>query len=598
MNNGAAGGDGSAKSKMDWAGGVHAEVIVADTQKKSSNFMIQGAILGAASIVVRLIGLVYRVPLNNILGAEGIAYYGVAFDVYSILLLLSSYSMPLAVSKMVSARVALGQYRNVRKVLIHAIFFSLLLGLAAFAITFFGAQIFANILNYPQSAMALKVLSPALVILSVLGVLRGYFQGYGNMVPTALSNIFEQIVNAVVSIVASTVLFNLASTAAAGNNTPSAMGAAGGTLGTVMGAFTALVFMIILVIAGNKKLNRRIAEDTTRVTDTTGQIMKVMVLTILPVILSTTIYNISSLLDTGIFGNLMMYSGLDQSTITAMNGMTVPWTELTTEVKQQLIAILTGMYTGNYRLLINVPIALASALASSLIPSVVASMAQKNHSQVIRKIESSVKLTMLIAFPCAVGIGVLSKPIISVLFSSCADIDKVSLMLMIGCISIVLYSLSTITNSILQGIDKMRIPVIHSAISLVIHIIFLAAAMMLTQFNIFCVVVADVLFALLMCILNHRSIKKYLDYKQEVKKTFLLPLISSVIMGAAAFGIYTLIHKLLHSNLIALIAAIIAAVIVYAVMLLLLRVIEQEELEMLPMGGKLARTAKKLHLMR
>ena len=571
---------------------------MADTQKKNSNFMVQGAILGAASILVRLIGLVYRVPLNNILGAEGIAYYGVAFDVYSILLLLSSYSMPLAVSKMVSARVALGQYRNVRKVLRHAILFSLAMGVAAFCITFFGAQIFANILNYPQSAVALKVLSPALVILSVLGVLRGYFQGYGNMVPTALSNIFEQIVNAVVSIVAATVLYNAAVSAATGSNTPSAMGAAGGTLGTVMGAFTALVFMVILVLAGRKKLNAKAAADTTNEPDTTKQILKVMVLTILPVILSTTIYNISSLLDTGIFGNLMMYCGLDQATITHMNGMTVPWSELTTEVKQQLIAVLTGMYTGNYRLLINVPIALASALASSLIPSVVASVAQKARGQVIRKIESAIKLTMLIAFPCAVGMGVLAKPIISLLFSSCADIDKVSLMLMIGCVSIVFYSLSTITNSILQGIDKMRIPVIHSAISLVAHIIFLAAAMMISGFNIFCVVVADVLFALLMCILNHRSIKKYLNYRQEIKKTFILPLVSSAIMGACAFGIYYLIHKVLGSNLVALVAAIIVAVIVYALLLLVLRIIDQEELEMLPMGGRIAKVCRKLHLLR
>lgn len=563
--------------------------------------MVQGAILGIASIVVRIIGLIYRVPLNNILGAEGIAYYGVAFDVYSILLLLSSYSMPLAVSKMVSARVALGQYRNVRKVLIHAILFSLVLGLTAFAITFFGAGVFARILNYPQSAVALKVLSPALVILSVLGVLRGYFQGFGNMVPTAVSNIIEQIINAIVSIAAATILYNAAVSAVnAGTpgERPEALGAAGGTLGTVLGAFAAMIFMILLIVLSRKKMNRMIAKDKTEQADSTGMILKILVLTILPVILSTTIYNISSLLDTGLFGNLMMVSGLEQSTITAMNGMTVPWEALSTVDKQQLIAILTGMYTGNYRLLINVPVALSSALASSLIPSIVTSVARKNRGGVIRKVESSIKLTMIIAFPCAVGLGVLAKPIITLLFPSCADIDKVSLMLMIGCVSVVLYSLSTITNSILQGIDRMRVPVIHAAISLVVHIAFLVIIMLITKFNIFCVVVADILFALMMCILNHRSIKKYLNYRQELKKTFILPLVSALVMGALSLIVQKLVYRFVGSNLISIICAFIIAVIVYAVMLLVLRIVDEEELDMVPFGGKIAKVARKLHLMR
>ena len=152
---------------------------------------MQGAILGVSSILVRLIGIIYRVPLNNILGEKGVAYYGVAFDVYSILLLLSSYSLPLAVSKMVSKRTTLKEYKNTKRIFIFALIFALCCGIAAFCITFFGADLFAKILNYPQSAIALRVLSPALIILSVLGVMRGYFQGLGTMIPTAISNIFE-----------------------------------------------------------------------------------------------------------------------------------------------------------------------------------------------------------------------------------------------------------------------------------------------------------------------------------------------------------------------------------------------------------------------
>ena len=552
---------------------------MADRKKSKSNFMMQGAILGASSILVRIIGLIYRVPLNNILGEKGVAYYGVAFDVYSILLLLSSYSLPLAVSKMVSKRVTLKEYRNTKRIFIFALIFALCCGVAAFCITFFGADFFAKILHFPQSAIALRVLSPALIILSILGVMRGYFQGLGTMIPTAVSNIFEQIVNAIVSIVAATVLFKSVTDAKAAaypfDNVREAYGAAGGTLGTVSGAFAALLFMIFLFMLYRKTLNRQIANDTTEYEEPAKEIIRVLVITIIPVILSTTIYNISGLIDSGLFSNIMVSKGVS-------------------EAEKD---IMTGMFTGNYRLIVNVPIALASALASSLIPSVVKSMTQNNKSGVIRKVESSIKVSMIVAMPCAAGIGALSRQIIGFLFPTSVDPDKVSLMLMIGCISVVLYSLSTITNSILQGIDKMRIPVIHSAIAIVIHVVVLVAMLYIFKIDVFCLVICDMLFAFIVCFLNARSLRRYIGYKQEIKKSFLLPAICSVVMGIAAFFISKGIFKLIRSYAVSVLITIVISVIIYGALLLLLKVIDAEEVYMMPGGAKLYALAKKLHLM-
>ena len=552
---------------------------MADSKKSKSNFMMQGAILGVSSILVRIIGLIYRVPLNNILGEKGVAYYGVAFDVYSILLLLSSYSLPLAVSKMVSKRVTLKEYRNTKRIFIFALIFALCCGVAAFCITFFGADFFAKILHFPQSAIALRVLSPALIILSILGVMRGYFQGLGTMIPTAVSNIFEQIVNAIVSIVAATVLFKSVTDAKAAaypfDNVREAYGAAGGTLGTVSGAFAALLFMIFLFMLYRKTLNRQIANDTTEYEEPAKEIIRVLVITIIPVILSTTIYNISGLIDSGLFSNIMVSKGVS-------------------EAEKD---IMTGMFTGNYRLIVNVPIALASALASSLIPSVVKSMTQNNKSGVIRKVESSIKVSMIVAMPCAAGIGALSRQIIGFLFPTSVDPDKVSLMLMIGCISVVLYSLSTITNSILQGIDKMRIPVIHSAIAIVIHVVVLVAMLYIFKIDVFCLVICDMLFAFIVCFLNARSLRRYIGYKQEIKKSFLLPAICSVVMGIAAFFISKGIFKLIRSYAVSVLITIVISVIIYGVLLLLLKVIDAEEVYMMPGGAKLYALAKKLHLM-
>ena len=541
--------------------------------------MAQGAILGAASIIVRIIGLVYRIPLNNILGEKGVAYYGVAFDVYSILLLLSSYSMPLAVSKMVSARVTLGKYKQTKRLFIFCLFFALCVGAAAFCITFFGADLFARILNYPESAVAIKVLSFALIILSVLGVLRGFFQGFGSMVPTALSNIVEQIINAVISIVAAKALYNVGCDADPENftfeNVAEAYGAAGGTLGTVLGAGAALIFLIILFFAKRPGFMENVRADENEEKEKVSYILKILVVTIIPVILSTTIYNLGSLINSGVFSNIMDAKGTDGD----------------------LIDTLTGMYTGNYKVIINVPIALASALSSSVIPSIVASRTRKDDEAVKGKIRSAIKVTMLVAIPSAVGIGVLAKPIMNLLFPTSVDPDKVSLMLMIGAVAVVFYSLSTITNGILQGIDKMRLPVIHAAISLVTHVAILIVLLYTTDMNIFAVVIADMIFAFMMCVMNHASLKKHLGFKQEWKTTFIMPLICAAVMGVLCRLAYQGLYLLSGSNAVSVVLAIIIAIIIYALCLLLTKTVTKDEVLAFPGGGRLYKLMHKLKLL-
>ncbi len=224
-------------------------------KRKESNFVVQGSILAVASIVVRIIGIAYRIPMINIIGDEGMGYYGTAFNVYNIALLLSSYSLPLAVSKMVSARLAGKQYRNAARILRAALCYATIVGAFAAAVIWFGADFFAkDVFFMPYAAFALRTLAPTVWIMAYLGVFRGYFQGQGTMVPTAFSQVFEQIVNAIVSVAAGSFLFNEAlKTEVLKNQTgdgySNAWGAAGGTIGTGAGAFTALIFLLFLFAA-------------------------------------------------------------------------------------------------------------------------------------------------------------------------------------------------------------------------------------------------------------------------------------------------------------------------------------------------------------
>ena len=220
---------------------------MAKKKSKAGGFLVQGSILAFAGIITKIIGAVYRIPMLSIMGLEGQGYYDIAFQVYSIALLISSYSLPLAVSKLVSARIAKGQKRNAYRVLKAAMAFAAASGLLITLIVFLGSDFIADsIMGASLSSYALRVLAPGLLIVALMGVLRGYFQGTGTMIPTAISQVLEQIVNAIVSIIGAAVLLGYGQTAAERQNNDllgPAYSAAGGTLGTVAGALIGLVFL-------------------------------------------------------------------------------------------------------------------------------------------------------------------------------------------------------------------------------------------------------------------------------------------------------------------------------------------------------------------
>ncbi len=212
-----------------------------------------------------------------------------------------------------------------------------------------------------------------------------------------------------------------------------------------------------------------------------------------------------------------------------------------------------------------------------------------------RKVGYSIRFIMVIAIPCAVGMGVLASPILQLLFQDSRQMPV--RMMQIGAVSIIFYSLSTLSNGILQGINRMNAPVKNALITLAIHMGVLTALMYVLDLNIYAVVWANTFFSLMMCILNGLAIRRYLRYRQEIKRTFVVPGISALIMGIVVYGVYLLLMKAVGSNAVATIASIVVGVGVYGVVLLLLRGLREKELQSFPMGGTIVKIAKKLKLM-
>lgn len=544
------------------------------TNRKQNNFIIQGSILAIASLLSRIIGLLYRVPMTNIIGNEGMGYYSNAFNIYNLALIVSSYSMPLAVSKLVAAYCVKKEYKNSYRVFKAALIVSGIPSLIVSLVIYFGADFFAGVIfNSPPSAIPLRMVAPNIFLMSIIGTLRGYFQGKNTMMPTSVSQLLEQIVNAFVSVFAA-YNFMVANSASLQIG---AYGAAGGTLGTVVGAISALLFLGFVYYAYRPIIKKQIRRDTLSPIEDYSSIYKMLLITIAPVILSQTVYQLSGTIDSALFGNIMHSKGFTLEEYSAMS----------------------GIYSQKYNLLINVPVAIASSIAASMVPAIVRARTQGAHREVKKKIHVAIKFNMIIAIPSAVGMTVLAKPILNMLFPTTDEYaaQLAIRLLMIGSIAIVFYALSTISNAVLQGINKMSIPVKHSAISLAIHVVLVAILLKYTNIGVNALVIGNITFPLVVCILNWMSIGKLLRYKQELLQSFLIPTICSFIMGIVAFLAYKGIHFVVHSNAVATILSIGIAAAAYFILLILFKGITQDELYGLPKGYLIIRLAKKFHLM-
>ncbi len=539
-----------------------------DDKTSGKHIIKQGTILAAASVISRIIGMLYRSPMAAVIGDKGNGLYSFAFEIYSIALILSSYSMPLAVSKLLSARFAKKEYKNADKIYKFAYIFAAVSGMVMALILFFGAGTIERLSGHEGLALPLKVLAPTVFVVALAGTIRGFFQSRNTMMPTAVSQLAEQIINAIVSIVAAVILVRFA----ANEFDKARYGAAGGTIGTLFGALSSLMFLIFLFVIYKPRMKKHLSHDKVGVTVSNEEVLKLIVATIVPVILSQTVYQSIGVVDGFMFGNL--YKGSDSTA-------------------------LYGIYSSKYRLMVNVPNAISSALASSMIPSLVSLYTLKNFVEFRARLKTSVKFNMIIAFPCAFGISALSGMIMKLLFPT-TDTVISGRMLMYGSVAVLFYALSTVTNAALQGMDRMRLPVRHAAISLLIHIPLMVILLKFTKLGAHALVIGNIIYPLIVCALNWASVARYANYRQEVKTTFIIPLLASSVMWIETFCLSRLMAKVLPvnyvTNALITIICIVNACLVYFVMLFVLKGVTREELKEFPMGGRMAKFADKLKI--
>lgn len=546
------------------------------SNKGKDNLIVQAGLLATAGFISRIIGLLYVSPVAAIIGPVGLGYYQMAYNFYTIVLLISSYSIPSAISKVIAQKLSAKEYRNAHRMFLCSLGYVMIVGLAAGIFLYFGAGLFVE----PSAIPVLRVFAPTIFLYGILGVLRGYFQAHKSMAQTSVSQILEQIINAAVSIGAAygfiVLLTNKVGEVGVTEGNRGVYGAMGSALGTGAGVVAALLFMVWVYAINSKTIQRRIRRDRTEHVDSVGEIGLMIGKVILPFIFSTAIYNLSASLNTKIYTEIMLkHKGMDELVVTANY----------------------GVYNGQAVKISNIPIAFAAAMAAAIIPTVSQLVTKKDMEGAKAKVSQAMKTIMIISIPSMVGLFVLAKPITWMLFPREDTIELGARCLMALAVSVIFYGISTLSNSILQGIGKVNTPIYHAAVGLVLQTAVLVSLLYYTDMDVYALVIASLVYSGVICFLNQITIRRTLGYKIEWGGTFFRPLLAAIVMGGIAWGVYEGMLLLTDSIYISLLPAVVLAVTVYFAFVILFRGITEEELKGFPKGYVLVRIAKKCKLL-
>ena len=615
---------------------------------KPNTFFGGAAILAAGILVVKLIGMFYKIPLLNIIGEQGSADFGNAYNIYSVLLTISTAGLPVAVSKLVSEANALGRRNQVRRTFQLALALFLILGVLSFFVMFFGSERLAAMMNDSMAAPGIRALAPAVICVGCLSAFRGYAQGHGNMTPTAVSQIIEALCKLTVGLGLAFWLVN--------HGADASHAAAGAITGVTVGTIVALAYMLMNFLI-TRSQEPQLADDRP---DEPSTILKHLLMIAVPITISSSMVGIVTVIDTSLvqgqlqrallenqdtwnlYGNFVDFTSLkealsawqaalpDGSAVSmslldqyaaqaeALRDQQSALTDLQSaslELHAALENISRTLY-GNYSGALNIynlPTSLMAAVTAAVIPAVSGALARRDRRGAGRITGSALRISALAACPMAVGLFVLGEPIMALIFPNLNPQLAGPLLSTLG-LATLFVCMMLVCNSILQAHGFVSLPVIIMVAGGVVKIITNYNVVIQPTIGIYGAPMGNILCFALCMILDLVVIARVIPRRPKYVQVFAKPLAASALMGLGAWAVHGLLSKLFLAagilcqadtvthevlglsrtgNAIATLAAILIAVIVYSVLVIALRAITKDDLMLMPKGEKIARI---LHL--
>ena len=534
--------------------------------EKKSTFFGGAAILAAGIAIVKLIGALYKIPLFNIIGDEGTGHFNNAYVIYNLLLMVSTAGLPVALSKSISEASTLGKRNQVHRTFSVALAAFFVLGTISFAVMFALAQPLADLQGDGAAVQAVRAIAPACFFVCVLSTFRGYAQGHGNMVPTAVSQIIEALGKLTIGLALAWLLVRAGAS--------SADAAAGAIFGVTCGAGICLIYLIV------DHIHRRRSEPgrPTDVPEAPGAILKRLLVIAVPITLCASVTPITSWLDTAQVQNILR---------DVMDAQPAQWYEAQKLVDPTVVDPVVAAY-GAYQKAItiyNLPSSFMVAITASVIPAISACRARRDYQGAGRIAESSMRMGMLLALPAGIGLSVLASPIMYLLYAESDHTIADPSMMILGIASIFV-CVMLVCSSVLQASGFVNLPI-------VIMIAGCAAKLIVNNFMVRHVGAVGAAVGTLVCyvivaVLELLLIKRVIPSPPEYTRVFAKPMVAAGVMGMAVWAAYGLVSRFM-GNTLSTMAAICVGVVVYAVLVVALKAISREDLSLMPKGDKIAR---------
>ena len=615
---------------------------------KPNTFFGGAAILAVGILVVKLIGMFYKIPLLNIIGEQGSADFNNAYNIYSVLLTISTAGLPVAVSKLVSEADALGRRNQVRRTFRLALALFLILGVLSFLVMFFGSEQLAGLMNDSMAAPGIRALAPAVICVGCLSAFRGYAQGHGNMTPTAVSQIIEALCKLTVGLGLAYWLV--------GHGADASHAAAGAITGVTVGTIVALAYMLMNFLI-TRSQEPQLADDRP---DEPSTILKHLLMIAVPITISSSMVGIVTVIDTSLvqgqlqrallenqdtwnlYGNFVDFTSLEEalsawqaalpdgSTVSmslldqyaaqaeALRDQQSALTDLQSaslELHAALENISRTLY-GNYSGALNIynlPTSLMAAVTAAVIPAVSGALARRDRRGAGRITGSALRISALAACPMAVGLFVLGEPIMALIFPNLNPQLAGPLLSTLG-LATLFVCMMLVCNSILQAHGFVSLPVIIMVAGGVVKIITNYNVVIQPTIGIYGAPMGNILCFALCMTLDLVVMSRVIPRRPRYIQVFAKPLAASALMGLGAWAVHGLMSKLFEAtgifmsadpvthevlglsrtgNAAATLLAILVAVVIYGVLVIALRAITKDDLMLMPKGEKIARM---LHL--
>ena len=544
--------------------------------KENKSFVKGAAILGAAGLLVKILGAVFRIPLGNMVSESSMAYYQPAYYIYTFFIVIATSGIPVAISRMVSERVVKEDYRGAHRAWKVSAFLMFGIGAVSFLLLFFGAGAISAGMSSPNAKYPMMVIAPALLMVPLMAAYRGYFQGMQNMNPTAVSQVIEQVFRVGTGLALAYVFYRSAASflswAGADPTTASDVkGAMGAISGATFGSAAGLALVAFIYFKSRPAIHRRMEMHPDTVYEAAGDILKKILLIAVPITIGAAVMPIMNMVEVPIINSRLLDAGFTP----------------------EEADVLYGTLSGYVMSLINLPQVLTSALAMSLVPMITSVFTQKDTEALHENTVLGMRIATLIGLPCAFGMAVLAHPIMLLLYPTKPQVaDNSAACLTILAIGVIFLSLVQTLTAILQGVGKQMVPVLNLMVAIMIKIAVTYVLVGIPSLNIRGAAIGTTVAYLAAAVLDIMAVKKYVGVSFPPGLCYLRPALSAGIMAVFArlvFNVLTMIlgHGIAASGIATMLSIVLAAC-VYAVLLIVTKSCTRDDLLHMPKGDKLA----------